>query len=290
MSRLHGVTVTNSMLGNDIIESLDRQHALGIRHLDLKDRIFGKPVSDLSDAEAHTLADAVAARNMRVHCLSTVLFDDDAAKGADHFRAEHVGRIGRVVELARILKPNWVRLMAAQSSTRSSGQPLLEHLAQIPWLIPAYQEAIAQVHRAGFATIVENEIHDGILRNPDDVASFFGQLAGAGAVGFTWDIQNMWETGEFPSLDVYRRLKPYINYVHVKGGVMRPGESILWKARLRDASWPVAELLDAIAEDNISPVICVNPCHGTTPSQGYDEEAAAVDDIQFVQEVLAKHD
>lgn len=288
MAARYAVTATNSMFGADVFAQLDSQHALGIRHLDLKDKIFGKAVIDLTVDEAHAVAGRAAALDMQVYCMSTVLFDDDAARGERHFAEHHVSRIDEALRVAETLRPTWIRVMAAQSSGRRPGESLAEHLESVPWLIDAYRDVIARVHAAGFATIIENEINDGILRGPDDVETFFGRVRGVGSVGFTWDIQNMWETGTFPSLDVYERLRPHLNYVHVKGGRMTAGDPTLWKARLREASWPVAEIL-AAAADHAGLVICVNPCHGTVPPEGYDEFQSAVDDIRFVQEVLAHH-
>jgi sugar phosphate isomerase/epimerase len=281
------VTVTNSVFGPDLAAQLDAQHELGIRHLDLKDALFGKGVIDLSDAEARAIVDQAGERGMDVYCISTVLFDDDAARGERHFAEQHVARIDEALRVARILRPRWIRVMAAQSSGRAEGQPLAEHLETIPWLVDAYREVIARVEAAGFATILENEIDHGILRNPDDVDTLFGRISDAGTVRFTWDVQNLWETGSFPSLEVYERLRPHLGYVHVKGGRMHEGDPTLWKARLRDASWPVAEILRAIAADGASPIICINPCHGEVPPGGYDQRESAIDDIRFVQEVHA---
>lgn len=290
MTSPHLVTATNSIFGTDVFAQIDQQHALGIRVLDLKDRIFGKAVIDLTPEEAGAVARRAAELDMGVHCMSTVLFDDDAAQGEQHFLERHVTRIDEALRVADVLRPTWIRVMTAQLGGRRDGQSLAEHLASQPWLIEAYRTVIARVHAAGFATIVENEIEDGILRDPEDVDAFFASVGDAGEVGFTWDVQNMWETGTFPSLGAYERLRPHLRYVHVKGGRMEPGDPTLWKARLRDASWPVADILEAVAADGSSPVVCINPCHGIVPPEGYDELASAIDDITYVQEVSAHHD
>ena len=55
------LTILNSMAGQDFEAALRQHVAWGLHWLDLKDRIFGKGIIDLSDDEALLAKDLIAA-------------------------------------------------------------------------------------------------------------------------------------------------------------------------------------------------------------------------------------
>ena len=68
------------------------------------------------------------------------------------------------------------------------------------------------------------------------------------AVSFTWDVQNLWQMGQFPSLAIYRAMRPLIRYFHVKGGICtEPGGKLAYGSSLEDASWPVEAVTRSVA-------------------------------------------
>ena len=116
------------------------------------------------------------------------------------------------------------------------------------------------------------------------IVSFFDALDRPNAVALIWDVQNLWQMGTFPSLDVYRMLKPLIGMIHVKGGRAEvPGGALVWKAGLEQASWPVVSILKAALADGVSHVICLNPSHGEKPN-GYVENTEA--NLQFLRDSI----
>jgi hypothetical protein len=56
-----------------------------------------------------------------------------------------------------------------------------------------------------------------------------------------------------------------------------------WRSSLADASWPVAEITRRVAEDGVSPVICLNPSHGAS-KPGYDYADIVARDIAYLRE------
>jgi sugar phosphate isomerase/epimerase len=281
------VTVTSSVLGKDFSAVLDRHAELGLTDLDLKDEVFGRGVLDLSDAQVTDVRAQADARGLSVYCLSTVLLRDEIERGEEHFRGD-LTRVNRAIEIAGVLRPGLVRLIVASTSTRDPDTDLLDHLAKTaPWLLGFYREAISALNRAGFTVTIENEVDGCLFTSAKDATRFFGELPGREAVNFTWDIQNLWEAGESPSVGTYRELRDIIGYVHVKGGIADESGHLKWKSSLRDCSWPVAEILRDVIADGVSPVICVNPCHGQAPD-GYDSRAVAAADIQYVQQLTGE--
>jgi sugar phosphate isomerase/epimerase len=284
MGKRPRVTITSSVLGADFRTVLDRHAELGLRDLDLKDEIFGHAVLDLSDEQVANVRELADARDLSVYCESTVLFRDEIERGEEHFRRD-LGRVRRAVEVAGVLRPGLVRLIVASTTTRAPDTDLLDHLATAaPWLLGLYREAISVLNAAGFTVTIENEVGGCLFTSANDATRFFGELPGREAVNFTWDIQNLWEAGEFPSVDVYRTLRDIIGYVHVKGGIADDHGQLRWKSSLRDCSWPVEPILRAVVADGTSPVICVNPCHGEAPA-GYDTLAVAANDVRYLQQL-----
>src|SRR4029078_5822862 len=100
----------------------------------------------------------------------------------------------------------------------------------LPLLLGQYQEAVDRISEAGYQTTIENETGKCIFSKPSEVNDFFALLDRKGQACFTWDVQNMWEFGTFPSLDVYEQFKEHIGYYHVKGGQVQ-GESVALRWR-----------------------------------------------------------
>ena len=283
------VTLLNSMAGRDLAASLDRQAAWGIRSLDLKDAILGKGLLDLSEAEAQEAAQMIGERGLSVYCLSTGLFFEEVEAGPELFRTRHLERMPHLLRLAAILKPRWIRLLAARSSKRAAFDDGVDYLhAGHPWLLPLYREAIDRLTGGGWNLTLENEVAGCLLTTPGEVVRFFEALDRRDQVRFTWDVQNLWQMGTFPTLEVYRQLKPLIGYYHVKGGQTDgDGTALKWASALEDASWPAAEITRQVIRDRVSPVICLNPSHGAR-KPGYDEGSVLERDLAFLRRLTAE--
>ncbi|WNR46048.1 sugar phosphate isomerase/epimerase family protein [Paenibacillus roseipurpureus] len=270
------VTMLNFMAGTDFIESLNTQKSWGITVLDLKNEIFGKSLIDLTVAEAKEAAKAIEDREMSVYCFSTELFQDDIEIGEKAFRAKSVDKIEQLLETASILKPTVIRLLAARSSKRSLFSDCTAYVKEHhPWLIPLYREAIDWISGHGYEVTIENECNQCIFSNPEEMISFFDELNRKDSVYLTYDVQNLWEMGTYPSLQVYEALAPYIGFYHVKGGQQGENDnSLAWSSSLEDATWPVIPMTQQAVTDGVSPIICINPSHGVRkPGYNYDEVA-----------------
>lgn len=278
------LTILNSMASADFDLAVALHRQWGLEWLDLKDSIYGHSVETLDADAARRARDAIDAAGMQVYCLSTGLMHDDLAEGEAHFRSRHVARIADLAETVRILSPKYVRLLAARASERPASFDAV--LREYPWLISVYRDAIESAARLGAAVTIENEARDCMLATAQDMVDFFAALDCGDKVGLTWDIQNQWTCGSFPTLDDYRKLRPLLQYVHAKGGQFDDPESrvLAWKSRLEDASWPVVEILQQVVEDGVSPVICINTPKGKRrPEYDYDYADLTRLDIAFLR-------
>jgi len=276
------LTMLNGMGGVDFEASLRTHAAWGLRTLDLKDSLFGKRVTDLDDADLARVRQLIDGHGMDVSNLSTQLFEGAVEAGRQAWQREYLAKIPRTIEIARVLRPRCIRLLACRTERRSEVADATAYLAEAhPWAIAMYREAVEQVLGAGFDVLIENEAHKCIWSRPAEVLGFFERLGGG--AGFMWDIQNLWQMGTFPSVEVYGQLRPLIRQVHLKGGMSETaGGPLRWRSALEHASWPVKEIVAAVLADGVSPILCLNPSHGQA-KDGYEYDDVTQRDIEFLR-------
>lgn len=265
------LTMLNFMAGQNIEESFDNHVSWNIRLLDLKEKLYGKSIEKLTVDEAIRIRSEMDSRGLRVQTFSTCLFKGSIEQGEESFRNAYEPDLENVLLIAKVLEPVQIRLLAA--STEKRGELLDSHAyitRNYPWLFNVYRSAIDKIHAAGFTPVIENEIHNCIFSKPAEVIAFFNSLDRSGKVKLIWDIQNFWQMGTYPSLEVYETLKPHIGMLHVKGGRSNvPGGPLFLKSDLEHATWPVIDILQASIRDGITSVICINPSHGrNSPEYG----------------------
>ncbi|MCZ7648572.1 MAG: TIM barrel protein [Planctomycetota bacterium] len=274
------LTILNSMAGRDFEAALDRHAAWNLKQLDLKEAVYGKKITELSEAEAERAQRAIAARGLRVYCFSTTLFAGAVEEGEGAFREQHLGPLKATLAAARILRPKLIRLIDAKPAEKPAGADALDYLrSRHAWIFECYAEAVDAIAEAGFQTTIENE-PGGFLDSPAAIARFFDGLGRRERVNYTWDAQNLWQSGIEPSLEVYARLKPVLAYYHVKGGRVVNGR--MKATALSDAGWPVIEITRRVVAEGLSPVICLNPPHGERDG-GFDLDDLTARDLAFLR-------
>ena len=280
------LTILSSMADQDFERALDRHRAWGISHLDLRDGIYGKWLADVTRAEAAEAAASIRARGLAVHCLSTGVFFDDIRKGRDAFVDQHLPMLDHILGLAEELQPHFVRLIAAQLPERDRRGNAIDLVARDhPWVFDVYREAIDRVAAAGFRPTIENEYGDCILSSVAEFRQFFAALDRPESVGLTWDVQNQWSTGVFPTMEVYEGLRDLIEYYHVKGGRSADGSRRLaWNVALEEADWAVLDITRRVVDDGVSPVICINPPQHGAPIDDYDYAGVTERDLRFLRD------
>jgi len=282
------VTILNDIVHADFETSLDIQKSWGIELLDLRGSIYGKSFLDLTDGEMSRATAAIEERGLSTYCLSSGLFFDLLDKGEAHFREAHLGRVDDLIRAADAFRPRVVRLLSARFSARADVSNSIPYVTEtFPWMFPLYREAVERLHEAGHRVTIENEVNGCILSTPDEILDYFRELDAGAKASFTFDAQNLWKEGTFPTMDVYRRLAPLIGYYHLKGGrADEGGRALKWSTSLEDASWPVEEMTNALVRDGCAEAICLNPSHGDL-LEGYDYSDMNRRNVTFLRQRIA---
>lgn len=279
------LTILNSMADPDFDRALQIHRDWGLHWLDLRDGIYGNWVAALDIETAKRAKEAIDKNGLDVFCMSTSTFFEEVEKGEALFREKHLGKLTHLIELGKIFQPTVLRLIAAQLPSRQDGENSIELIkSKYPWVFDVYREAIDRVVDAGLRPTIENEAFKCMLSQADEMVEFFEELDRSDSVALTWDVQNQWATGVFPTVEVYETLKPLIQYYHVKGG-QHEGDSkaLRWNVALEDAHWPVVEITKRVVADGVSPVICINPTQHGENKPDYDYSTVVKRDIDFLR-------
>lgn len=259
------------MMDRDLEAAVAQLGDLYITDLDLKNHVFDRAIDDLDDERRERLAALLERTGASAYCFSSTLGHRNISElGERAFRQELTAGVANMVETAKSVRPDKVRLLSCWFDGRDGYADANDFLeTEAAWVYDAYRDAIDQIEAAGLAATIENEPYT-IFSNPAETVGFFNRLERPG-VSYTWDVQNMWQSGSFPSLEAYQTLRPVMDYFHLKGGrdsPEAPGQ-LTYRCPLEGASWPVGEIVGAVLADGASPVICLNPSHGKA-AEGYE--------------------
>jgi sugar phosphate isomerase/epimerase len=282
------LTMLSAMAGADVETSARRHAELGLRWLDLKDGLFGQSIDTLSLDNARRLAAIARHHGLGIASFSTALCATDLSVGEAAFRQRHGATLDHVLRLVDILQPRSIRLISAVLQPFPGPEAVMDAVEQRhPWVFAAYADMVDRIAAAGCQALIENEPNHMILARPEGILRFFARLDRPRTARYTWDVQNLWQVGIFPSLEVYRQLKPLIGCIHLKGGRSElPGGPLVHASALADASWPVLDIVRAAVADGVVPFLCLNPSHGSKPP-GFDIWQTAQRDIAFLREHIS---
>jgi hypothetical protein len=265
------LTMLTEMISSDLEEAIPELKRIAIGWLDLKGGIFGKSIENLDPQDAERLAHLLEDTETRAYCFSSVLGHRNVSRVSEsEFRGELLTGVSRIVETAKFVQPQLVRLLGCAFDGRKNWEDANDYLERhAPWVYSAYQEAVDVLADAKLTVTVENE-PGSIFGTSAETVGFFDRLGRGGKAFFTWDVQNMWQSGTYPTIEVYDRLRPTTNYVHLKGGKGTPESPrvMAYRSLLEDAGWPVKQIVQRVIDDGVSPVLCLNCSHGG-PAEDY---------------------
>ena len=280
------LTMLAEMMATDTEGAVRRLREVDIVSLDLKGHVFGRSIEDLDDLRRERLAQLLDETGTSIHCLSTSLGAYDIhVVGEKEFRTRLGHGVANIVTTLGYVEAQLVRLFGC--ALRNDQHRPDEAADLLPaWVYESYRDAGSAIAHAGATLTLENE-PDSVLSDPSAAVRFFERLD-APDVGFTWDIQNMWCAGTYPSVEVYEQLWEFMNYVHVKGGrsTAAAPQQLVYRSDLEHATWPVEELVGRVIADGVSPIVCINSPGGEVPPD-YEHGSLANRRAMCVSEAIA---
>jgi sugar phosphate isomerase/epimerase len=291
------LSILAEILGKDLEKVSHELPEIGLSLLDLKRHVFGHAIEEMDDTARDKLAVLMDQSDIEIFSFSSTCGYQNVSTTSERDFRDHLTRgVDNMLETLSIVRPTMVRLLACSFDVREAWDESNAYLEQhAPWVYDAYDDAIERIAEAGVAVTIENEPNT-ILSNPQETVGFFDRLRTRDRVGFTWDIQNMWQSGSYPTVEAYQVLRPVINYVHTKGGqgTYEGPELLTFRSPLETATWPVREILGEILEHDSNSVICINTSHGKVPAGAPPLERAdrgrmeALRDIAFLRDTFGE--
>lgn len=245
--------------------------ALGMEAVDLNS-VWGKPVTDLSDGEARTLAHVLAEHALRAYMIAGLPFKflrvdgltpqsllADEAFRADLRVLERSLQIGQALgaPCVRVHAFAWPPLPPGAGPRRPRGGEIPS--AVLPTIVAGLRAACALAGRYGLALGLENvrASYGNCGRNLAAICAAVGDPR----LRVVWDPANAYVSGEErPYPDGYAVARPHIAHVHVKDARLavpaEPEGATVWECVGRGAvNWEGQ--LRALRADGYTGLLCV---------------------------------
>jgi len=218
---------------------LDVLNRLGINYLELRG-VWGKNVLALSDEEVRTIKGELDRRGIKVSAIGSPI---GKIRIDDPFEP-HLQAFQRALELAERLQCRYIRLFSFFVPEGRADAYRPQVMERLGALVRA-----AEGHPVTLLHENERHIYGDIPRRCLDIHQTFPQ------VRMTFDPANFILCGVRPFSEGYELLKDYIEYVHVKDGLMAEGRVV--PAGQGDGQW--RELLGALKARGFDGFLSLEP-------------------------------
>ena len=193
-------------IADDLIVQLDTLQQLDIHHLELRG-VWGKGVLALSDEEALAVRTALQERDMSVSAIGSPI----GKIGIDDPFEPHLADFRRAVALAELFDCPYIRLFSffvPEGAADDYREPVMERMAAL--LDAAEGHPVVLLHEN------ERHIYGDIPRRCHDLMVTLDSPQ----FRMTFDPANFVMCDVHPFSEGYELLKDYIDYVHIKDGLM----------------------------------------------------------------------
>lgn len=197
----------------DLDVQLETLAAEGIRYLELRG-IWGKGVLSLSDEELARAKQAMDARGIGVSAIGSPI----GKIGIKDDFAAHLVAFRRALEVARYMGAPYIRLF---SFFMPHGEDPLRYRDEVMQRMRALVEAAAG---SGIMLLHENE--KDIYGMPADRCVDILRTVNSPQLRATFDPANFVQAGEHPYDECFPKLRPYIQYMHIKDALLKDGSNV----------------------------------------------------------------
>ena len=211
-------TITDG-ISRDFEYALDTMVATGLEYVELQ-YLWEKQVGDLTDADIERVQGLIAARNLKVSCIShhnLSALPVDTAVVAPAYR-EHITTLQRCIDVAQAVGTNLVRIFSFRKEMVLFGaEPVISEGAWAT-LMNRLEEPLQIADAAGITLVMETAISGNVTS-----ARLARKLIDALDVPHLkvlWDPCSSLYCTEVPYPDGYEAIREHIAHVHLKDGVV----------------------------------------------------------------------
>ena len=228
-------------ISDDLSVQLDVLGKLGIDHLELRG-VWGKNVLALTQAEVREIRGELGRRRIKVSAIGSPI----GKIGIDDPFGPHLKEFRRSIELAEFFDCQYIRIFSfyvPEGEADACRPQVMERLGAL--LDEARGHQVVLLHEN------ERHIYGDIPRRCRDILETFASPQ----LQMTFDPANFVMCGVRPFSDGYDLVKDYVEYVHIKDGIM--AEKRIVPAGLGDGEVP--ELLSALMARGFDGFLSLEP-------------------------------
>ncbi len=257
---------TDEFKNDDIVEALDIIQSWDMQWVDFRNRIFGKPIHALDDAELKKLRALLDERGLRVACIESSLakvhLPDETRQREETEKLEGIIRAADALD-CRLVRSffYWQPKKEAADETGT----LHERPDRMQQALSMFEPLVARAREAGLTLAFEN---CGVATW--EVKAFINALGGDD-LGLAWDVRNGWDwdvdlRGDDEAAYI-RDLTRLTHVIHVKGYGALPGRQ------------------DYIPYDRILPIVAAEGFDGPVSIETHNSKPE-IDNVKFSKQVL----
>ena len=263
-------TITDG-ISRDFEYALDTMVETGLEYVELQ-YLWEKQVGDLTDADIERVRGLIAARNLKVSCIShhnLSALPVDTAVVAPAYR-EHITTLQRCINVAQALGTNLVRIFSFRKEMVLFGaEPVISEGAWAT-LMNRLEEPLQIADAAGITLVMETAISGNVTS-----ALLARKLIDALDVPHLkvlWDPCSSLYCTEVPYPDGYEAIREHIAHVHLKDGVVNlPAATFDFCAMRQGQMDPYYnDIVDALKRDGYEGAISLESVY--TPVGGTRED------------------
>ena len=263
-------TITDG-ISRDFEYALDTMVATGLEYVELQ-YLWEKQVGDLTDADIERVRGLIAARNLKVSCIShhnLSALPVDTAVVAPAYR-EHITTLQRCINVAQALGTNLVRIFSFRKEMVLFGaEPVISEGAWAT-LMNRLEEPLQIADAAGITLVMETAISGNVTS-----ALLARKLIDALDVPHLkvlWDPCSSLYCTEVPYPEGYEAIREHIAHVHLKDGVVNlPAATFDFCAMRQGQMDPYYnDIVDALKRDGYEGAISLESVY--TPVGGTRED------------------
>ena len=211
-------TITDG-ISRDFEYALDTMVETDLEYVELQ-YLWEKQVGDLTDTDIERVQKLIAARNLKVSCIShhnLSALPVDTAVVAPAYR-EHITTLQRCIDVAQALGTNLVRIFSFRKEMVLFGaEPIISEGAWTT-LMNRLEEPLHIADAAGITLVMETAI-SGNVTSALLVRKLIDALD-APHLKVLWDPCSSLYCTEVPYPDAYEAIREHIAHVHLKDGVV----------------------------------------------------------------------